>query len=104
MAGQVVHFEVPADDLDRASRFYSDAFGWRLRAMPGMDYTLVSTAETGPDGAPAEGGAINGGMLRRSAPVTAPVITIQVDDIDAALEAVQRLGGTVALGRQAVGE
>jgi predicted enzyme related to lactoylglutathione lyase len=104
MAGQVVHFEVPADDLDRASRFYSEAFGWRLRAIPGMNYTLVSTSETGPDGAPAEVGAINGGMLRRGAPVTAPIVTVQVDDIDAALAAVERLGGTVALGRQQVGD
>ena len=30
MAGGVVHFEIPADDEDRAREFYSSAFGWTI--------------------------------------------------------------------------
>jgi predicted enzyme related to lactoylglutathione lyase len=43
-------------------------------------------------------------MLARQGPITAPVITIGVDDIDEALARVEKLGGAVAIGRQPVGE
>ena len=104
MAGQVVHFEVPADDIDRAQNFYRDAFGWRMRSLPEMNYTLVTTTPTGDDGMPTGTGAINGGMMLRGDPVTAPIITIDVDDIDAALATIERLGGKTVVGRQAVGD
>jgi len=104
MTGQVVHFDVPADDIDRAQNFYRDAFGWQMRSMPEMNYTLVTTTPTGDDGMPTDAGAINGGMMLRGAPVTAPIITIDVDDIDAALATIERLGGKTVVGRQAVGD
>ena len=46
MSDPIVHFELPADDLDRAQRFYREGFGWTLNAMPGMGYVLVSTTPT----------------------------------------------------------
>lgn len=100
---KVVHFELPADDVERAQAFYREAFGWQLTSMPGTGYTLVTTTPTGADGAPSEPGGINGGMLARTGPITAPIITVGVDDIDAALATVERLGGKIALGRQPVG-
>src|SRR5215470_11019753 len=104
MSGQVVHFEIPVDDMDRAQDFYRDAFGWQLTTVPEMQYTLVSTTPAGPDGRPNEPGAINGGMLARQAPITAPIVTIDVDDIDDALATVEKLGGKPVISRQAVGE
>jgi predicted enzyme related to lactoylglutathione lyase len=104
MSGRVVHFELPADDLARARRFYADAFGWRTDAVPGMEYAMASTTATLDNGMPAEPGGINGGMLARAEPVTAPVITIEVDDIDAALARVEELGGKTVRGSQRVGE
>jgi len=104
MTGKVVHFEIPADDVDRAGNFYRQAFGWDVNAMPGMPYTIVSTTETDEQGRPTTPGAINGGMMGREEPLTGPVITIEVDDIDAALEQVEALGGSTVLGRQSVGE
>ncbi len=101
---KVVHFELPADDTDRARTFYQEAFGWRMQSMPGMGYTLVSTTPTDDTGRPTEVGGINGGMLARQDPITAPIITIEVDDIDAALNRIEQLGGKTALGRQAVGD
>jgi uncharacterized protein len=104
MAGQVIHFEVPADDLERAQRFYADTFGWQVTPMPEMSYTMVQTGPTGPDGRPSEPGVINGGMMARGGPATAPVITITVDDIDDALATVEQHGGKTAVARQAVGD
>jgi hypothetical protein len=103
MNGQVVHFEIPADDLARAQEFYRAAFGWQINSMPEMGYSLVTTTPSG-DAGPLEPGAINGGMLARQEPVTAPVVVIEVDDIDAALGQVEGLGGTVIRGKDPVGD
>ena len=104
MSGQVVHFEIPADDMGRAQDFYREAFGWQLTTVPEMGYTLVMTTPAGPDGRPSQPGAINGGMLTRQGPITAPVVTIDVDDIDEALARIEELGGKAATPRQAVGD
>ena len=101
---KVVHFEVPFDDSDRAHTFYREAFGWQLASMPGMGYTMVTTTPTTESGGPAEPGGINGGMLARQGPITSPVITIGVADLDDSLARIEKLGGKVAIGRQAVGD
>jgi uncharacterized protein len=100
---KVVHFEVPFDDGERATTFYREAFGWSLDSMPQYQYTMVTTTQTDEQGRPSEPGGINGGMLHRQGPITAPVITIGVADLDEALARVEKLGGTVAIGRQPVG-
>ena len=101
---KVVHFEVPFDDGERATTFYREAFGWQLNSMPQMQYTMVTTTPTDERGMVAEVGGINGGMLHRLGPITGPVITIGVDDIDDSLARIEKLGGKVAIGRQPVGE
>jgi predicted enzyme related to lactoylglutathione lyase len=104
VSGQVVHFEIPADDLDRARDFYREAFGWDMTVVAEMDYTLVMTTPSGEDGRPTQVGAINGGMLRRQEPVTSTMITLNVDNVDTALATVERLGGKTTTGRHAVGD
>jgi predicted enzyme related to lactoylglutathione lyase len=101
---KVIHFEVPFDDGERASTFYREAFGWQLNAMPQMQYVLATTTPTDDTGNLTEAGGINGGMLARQGPITAPVITIGVADLDDALARIEKLGGTVAIGRQPVGD
>jgi predicted enzyme related to lactoylglutathione lyase len=105
MSGRVVHFEVPFEDQQRASDFYAEAFGWQLQPLPEMSYVMVTTGPTTPmGGGPQEPGFVNGGMLARSGEHTAPVVTIEVDDLAAALAEVERLGGSVVAGRTAVGD
>ena len=103
MSGRVVHFEIPYDDGDRARRFYSETFGWQLQEMPGMEYTLVVSGPSGERG-PSEPGFINGGMLERGLPVGGPVLVVEVEDIDEALQKIDSLGGTTVSAKQAVGE
>ena len=95
----VVHFEIPVDDPERAHAFYRAAFGWRIDAMPDMGYALVGTTPADDQGRPAEPGAVNGGMLQRSETVPTVVVTVGVDDIDAALATVESAGGTTVAGR-----
>ena len=103
---KVVHFEIPADDLDRAKNFYSSVFGWKLDTMPmpgGGEYTsVVTTAVDEQTQMPTEPGAINGGMFKRDENLTSPVLTIDVDAIDDALAQVESSGGTVVAPRVAI--
>ena len=103
MSGKVVHFEIPFDDGDRARGFYEKAFGWEMTSMPEMDYTLVSSGPTNEQG-PTEAGYIGGGMMKRDEPFTAPNVVIDVDDIEAALKAVNEAGGSTVVERQQVGD
>jgi predicted enzyme related to lactoylglutathione lyase len=94
----VVHFELPCDDRERASRFYEAAFGWKMQMYgPEMgNYVVVTTAEQDakPD---APRGAINGGFFPRSAdmPAQYPSVVIAVPDIRAAMATVNKAGGEV---------
>jgi len=103
MSGRVVHFEVPFDDGDRARAFYQNVFGWTIMPMPEMSYTMVSTGPMGEQG-PSEPGYIGGGMMERNELFRGPVITMDVDDIDATLAKVEELGGTTVRPRQEVGQ
>jgi len=104
MGGRVVHFEIPFDDGDRARAFYQNAFGWNITHIPEMGYTLVSTGPTIEQGPPSEPGFINGGMLERSDLFLGPVVTVDVEDIDAALAKVEELGGKTVQPRQEVAQ
>ena len=103
MSGRVVHFEIPYDDGERARRFYKEAFDWQLQEMPGMEYTLVVSGPSGDRG-PTEPGFINGGMVaREESAASGLVVVMDVPSIDAALETVERLGGSTVVAKQPVG-
>ncbi len=104
MSARVVHFEVPFDDADRARDFYREVFDWQIQPMPEMDYTMVSTGPLGDDGMPNEPGYIGGGMMQRQAPVSSPVITLAVDDIDATMVAVEKHGGSAVGEKMSIGD
>lgn len=101
---KVMHFEIPADDLARAKKFYGTIFGWRISEMPEMGYVLVGTVASDENGMPKEPGAINGGMLKREAPVTAPVITISVASIEETLTKIKNNGGKIMREKLSVGD
>ncbi|KUM33284.1 VOC family protein [Arthrobacter sp. EPSL27] len=103
MAGGVVHFEIPADDEGRAREFYSSAFGWTINALPEMGYAMLLTTPSDETGASSVPGSINGGMFRREGHLTSPLVTVDVDDIDASLEKINALGGSTVQPRQQVG-
>ena len=104
MSGKVVHFEVPFDDGDRARSFYKEAFGWQIMEMPEMGYTIVMTGPSNDSG-PTESGFINGGMLSREQAATpGPVVVLDVESIEVALERIDSLGGSTVVGKTPVGD
>ncbi|AWK70878.1 glyoxalase [Rhodococcus oxybenzonivorans] len=102
MTGRIVHFEIPFDDGERARAFYRDAFDWAIAEIPEMDYSMVTTGPVGESGMPTEPGFINGGMMQRDE-VKSPVVVVDVESIDAALEKVESLGGKTVTGKTPVG-
>jgi len=92
---RVIHFEVQADDVARAKKFYEKAFGWKItQAMTkekgGMDYWMLDTG-TGP--------GIGGGIYLRPEKEEERFFTfddtILVEDIDKAVKAVSDNGGMI---------
>lgn len=81
---KVIHFEINADDPERAIKFYSDVFGWNIDLWTGpAEYWLINTGE-----------GINGGIMRRMD--SASIInTIQVSSIDEYMKKVVKGGGHI---------
>jgi uncharacterized protein len=102
----VVHFEIPADDMERARKFYS-LFGWDLQDYPMPDGSKYIGVRTVPvDEAthmPKEAGAINGGMMQRSEKVKAPVFAINVSSVDDYVSKVEAAGGKVVMPKTEMG-
>ena len=92
---RVVHFEIPADDPERAARFYRQALGWIVDKWEGPeDYWLVTTGDESEPG-------INGGItLRENLPTT--VNTVDVPVLDEATDRVESAGGKVLVPRTSV--
>ena len=101
---KVVHFEIPADNLARAKRFYNTVFSWKMSEIPEMEYVMAGTVESDENGMPKETGAINGGMLERQDPVKSPVITINVKSIDQAAATIEKNGGKIVRPKMPVGD
>jgi hypothetical protein len=83
---RVMHFEIPADDPNRAVKFYEKVFGWKIDKWEGGDYWIVTTGE---DEEPGINGAImpkqEGSMVVRN--------TITVDSFDEYIEKIKSEGG-----------
>ena len=93
---RVIHFEIPADNPERAVDFYTKAFGWQFQKWAGpTDYWLVTTG-------PASEPGINGGLLKRPHPGAVTCNTIGVVSVDDAMKAVESAGGKVTVPKMAI--
>ena len=94
---RVVHFEIAADDPERASKFYAEVFGWEIRNWGGpIDYWLAST---GSADEPGIDGAIT---WRQSLPSQAIVNTIAVPSIDDFINKIEANGGKIVIPKQPI--
>jgi predicted enzyme related to lactoylglutathione lyase len=97
---RVIHFEIHADDPERAIRFYQQTLGWQFSQWGGQPYWLIQTG-------PKEQPGIDGGLLPREGAidgtaVIAYVCTVDTEDLDATTASVTANGGTVAVPRMPV--
>ncbi len=87
--GRVIHFEFSADNPERAVKFYSRVFDWKIEKWAGpTEYWLITT---GPDSQPG----INGAIMRRGDPKATTVNTIDVPTVDGFAAKVTKNGGKV---------
>jgi uncharacterized protein len=83
MAGKLTHFEIRADDAERAQNFWSSLLGWQFNTMPGeFPYSMADT-----------GGGLTAGLYESDSADRGLVVYFDVDDLDAALDQVRELGG-----------
>jgi predicted enzyme related to lactoylglutathione lyase len=99
----IIHFEIPAEDVDKLKSFYENLFGWKIMKTPGdfMEYWVIQTVPIDDQGMPKRPG-VNGGMYKKQSESNIPVNYIRVEDIDRALVRVVKLGGKVTMGKQEV--
>lgn len=83
MGSPVVHFEILAADSAPIQQFYRDLFGWKVDTDNPMNYGVVA----------AEEGGIGGGIADHPAGGSAVTIYVQVPDLQATLDAVEKAGG-----------
>ncbi len=90
-----MHFELPADEPERAVKFYQDVFGWETRKWDGpVDYWLLTTGKEGEPG-------INGGIAKRQ-PGAVTGISMDVPSADEFAAKVEAAGGKVVVPKMAV--
>jgi hypothetical protein len=88
MAGNLVHFELPADDTGRSKQFWSSLFGWEWSAWEGgPEYHMTQT--------PTPGGAVQPRQQGQSG-VT---VYFDTDDVAGTAGRVEELGGSVHMGK-----
>jgi predicted enzyme related to lactoylglutathione lyase len=93
----IVHFDVPAENINRAKKFYEELFEWKIEPVPGpMDYFEITTKdENGKEG-------VAGGMGKRGQPDQKIVNYIGVKPIDEYIEKAQRLGGKIIMQKTTI--
>jgi predicted enzyme related to lactoylglutathione lyase len=95
---RIVHFEIPANEPQALTKFYTEMFGWSFQKapVPGPEYWLCKTG----DGSPG----IDGAVMQRQNAGQPWMNYVEVESADASLATATKLGGQVALPKMAVGD
>jgi predicted enzyme related to lactoylglutathione lyase len=92
MSNHIVHFEIFASDVERARKFYEQAFAWRFEVGGPPDFYHIFT------GSPVERGISRGLIAKRrgpaaQGPINAFRCTISVSSIRETVAAIESAGG-----------
>ena len=97
-----IHFEIHAENPERAIEFYRTLLGWEFNQWAGQPYWLIKTGDKGAPG-------IDGGLMPSKGPgpaemqaVNAFVCTVDCADVDAMAKRVPELGGTIAMPKMPI--
>lgn len=93
---RVVHFEIAAEDTERAAKFYGDVFGWNINKWDGpQEYWMVSTGQRDTYG-------IDGGLMKKMENFPGIINTVDVESVDEYAEKITAAGGGVVMPKTAI--
>ncbi len=97
----IVHFEIPAKNIEKLKRFYSELFAWKFNKYPSgsemgneMEYWTIETVPVDKNMQPIRQG-INGGMYPKDKPDQMPLNHFSVESVDKYVEKAKKLGGKI---------
>ena len=87
MANPFVHIELHTRDVAKSKKFYTSMFNWKMKDLPGMDYTVIEVGE-----------GTGGGIMKNPKPGDPDnwLPYILVDDVAASTKKAVSLGATIA--------
>jgi predicted enzyme related to lactoylglutathione lyase len=93
---RIVHFEIPANEPEKLTKFYSDLLGWKFQkaSIPGPEYWLCDTGSEAP--------GINGAVMKRQHPQQPWMNYVDVANLDTTIDKATKLGAQVALPKTPV--
>ena len=96
MSGNLTYFDLPADNVERARKFYSNVFGWSFeewpQSTPGNPYLNITTGD----------GGIPGGLYKRNCPEEGITVHFLVESVNKISEKIEESGGKVLIPRMAI--
>ena len=101
MGQPVVHFEVVGKDAAKLQSYYSELFGWNVDTSNPMNYGLVAREDNVNSDGVGIGGGIGRGPDGYEGHVT---FYVEVDDVEAALQKAESLGGSRVMGPMTMDE
>lgn len=95
MPNPFAHIELTTGDLPAAQAFYKKVFAWKLREMPGMNYTMIEV-----------GTGLGGGMTAKGQPEapTAWMPYVEVSDVKKTMATAKKAGAKIVLDHMSIGE
>jgi predicted enzyme related to lactoylglutathione lyase len=92
---RISHFDIPADDPERAQKFYREVFDWKFEKWDGpMDYWMATTGTEEP--------GINGGLSKRMSGQIGISNTINVTSLDDYSKKIIEKGGQLIVPKMAI--
>jgi len=86
---KIIHFEINADDVPRAKKFYEKSFNWKIEKFEGpMDYWLIEAGEESEEG-------IGGGLQKREEKEDQIFNYISIPSVEETRKKVEENGGTI---------
>jgi predicted enzyme related to lactoylglutathione lyase len=90
----VIHFEIPADDLDRAGSFYNKLFGWDIEEVSGRPNYLLITSH-GQE-------RVSSSIIKRFSPGQSTIIYFDVPSVEECSKRIRELGGQIVVPKKPV--
>ncbi len=103
----IVHFEIPANDIEKLRKFYGDLFGWRIEKYPGPTvYYMLETVPVDEKTMMPIRLGVNGGLyVKKDAAMpelAKPINYISVESVEEYSKKVEALGGKIVVPKMEI--